>query len=97
MRTVSFHVDDVGASRRAVDRAIGEIANSILQAARANTPVGETGELSRGWRIIRAGVASRFITNSVEYGPFVEYGTVSQRPQAMLGRAVEAARSRYGS
>jgi hypothetical protein len=94
MASATFHITDHGASRAAADKRVDEIARSVMQAARTGTPRGDTGNLARGWRVVRSAPASRLVINSVPYARFVEYGTVNMPAVGMLGRAVAQARGR---
>lgn len=95
MASSTFTVTDPGALANAVDPIVAQVANSVANAARTNTPRA-SGRLAAGWRVARDGTGRWRVTNDVPYARFVEYGTSRTPARAMLGRATAQARSASG-
>jgi len=90
----TFTVTDHRAPREAVAPDIKAIAERIAADAAANTPV-VTGRLAASYQVVPGDEdpATYLVTNPVPYARFVEYGSVYDRAQAPLGRAMARARS----
>ena len=69
---------------------IAEIASRVASAAAAGYAAPARALLAAGWRTAPgyATPARRSSSNTVPYARFVEYGTRTRRPAAMLGRAL---------
>lgn len=92
----SYRIVNYAAPKKAVDPMTERIANEVMRAARARTPVGKTGALIGGWKVQKLRTAGYRVINDVFYARFLEHGTRKMRPKPMLGPAVLAARQRYG-
>lgn len=89
-----FRVLDVNAPRRVVDPVVQRIAQGVLRDVVTATPH-QTGDLRRGWRLVRARDGKWRVLNDVPYARFVEYGTVHRPAAAMLGRTIASWRMRF--
>lgn len=90
--SAEFTVFDASAPDRAVAPDVLKAAQAVAADAAAGTPR-RTGALAGGWTVTGDGESGATVSNSVSYGPYVEFGTRHMRGAAMLGRAVAAARS----
>jgi HK97 gp10 family phage protein len=97
LTSVSYRVLDPKAPKRVSDPIAKKIAEAIAADAASRSPVGETGNLRRGWKATPEAEAQWIVSNAVRYAKFVEFGTRKMQPQPMLGPALMAARSRVGS
>ena len=88
----TFTVTDPTAPRRAVDPAIGAMAEHLRADISGLTPR-LTGRLAGSWRVDREGVAEFAVTTDVPYARFVEYGTRNMAAAAPVGRALSGARN----
>jgi hypothetical protein len=92
----AYTVTDPMAPRKAVDRPLGRLADTIAADTRARTPV-RTGTLRSGWRVRRGRFpAVRIISNPVPYTALVEYGTRRRAARPMIGPVIAAVRARQG-
>lgn len=89
MAASRFTVTDRKQPQRIVDPEIRRRAETLRTDAANFTPV-DTGEMRRGWRIVKGSIRDGvwFVTNYVPYSVYVEYGTRHMRAQAPLGRAL---------
>ena len=97
MADVVFRVTNPQARRLAVAPAIAAIAAELAGAA-AGGVNSRTGTLAGGFSV-KAGRdpgTSLAVITAPHYHKYVEYGTRKMRAQAPMGRAVAAARARYG-
>ena len=62
----------------------GQAAAVVAAAAQAGAPV-RSGALAAGY-----GVVERYVSNPVDYAPFVEFGTERMAPQYVITNAMEA-------
>lgn len=90
-----FRVTNINAPRRVVDPVVLRVAQGVLRDVVAATPHGRTGNLRRGWRLVRARDAKWRVVNDVPYARHVEYGTIHRPAAAMLGRTIASWRMRY--
>ena len=91
MPSAEFRVTDPTAPRRAVDPAIGGMAEHLAADISELTPR-LTGRLAGSWRVDREGTAEYAVSTDVPYARFVEYGTRYQPAAAPMGRALSRAR-----
>jgi HK97 gp10 family phage protein len=91
---VEYETVDDDEPRRIVNPEVRRVASEVARDARSMTPR-RTGTLRDGWRVAQRGKFGWSVVNDTPYARFVEYGTRHMRGQAMLGRALERARSRY--
>lgn len=92
----TFKVTNPKELPKAADPAAGRVGVLLGQAIAGLTPVGETGDLRRGWRIAVEGDGRRIVFNEVPYVLYVEFGTRYQRAAAMAGRGLAEMRTRRG-
>lgn len=64
-----------------------KVARDLQTDAKRNTPV-RTGDLRDGWQMIPVSQWEYWVTNDVEYGPYVEFGTSKMAGRFMLTRAI---------
>lgn len=64
-----------------------EFVAEFLPRVERRTPVGETGDLKRGWGSTMKQEGFE-VYNTKDYAGWVEYGTLTQRAQAMLRTTV---------
>lgn len=98
MAEVEFRVHNFRALREACGPLMAPIAAEIAAAAAAMTPH-DTGTLAGSYST-RPGDSDPgtylVVASAVPHGLYVEYGTRYRRADAPFGRAVAAARARYG-
>lgn len=93
-RAVSGAIDtEEGLQRWLEDMLIDEVnqkAKQIFEAARQNTPKGETGQLQQGWRVkyINQVMDKAEVWNIEDYASYVEYDTRNTRGRYMLTNAI---------
>lgn len=71
------------------------IVKALIADVQENTPV-DTGELRAGWHDDGTAAdlnAATRISNEVEYGPYVEFGTSRMEPRGMMQRTIANASS----
>ncbi len=69
------------------DQVVAKTALDIKRLAMSNTPV-RTGNLRDGWESNKTGKWEWEVKDKVEYGPYVEFGTVKMAGRFMLTKAV---------
>lgn len=94
--TVDYRVLDPRAPIAAVMPDLRRIAGALRDDAAAGTPV-DTGAMRRGWEVVPGGSNGWRVINTVDWAPFVEYGTKHMRPRAPLGRALARAQARWSA
>jgi hypothetical protein len=96
MADATFRVTNAIARRLAIQPDIARIAEQVAEAARAASPRGPTGDLAASWHTVPGrDPGTTLVRSDVAYGRYVEYGTRHRRADAMLGRALAAARGAY--
>jgi hypothetical protein len=85
-RRLAFKAGDVKAMK---------IADELLALVQELTPVGTTGELRDGWRLVWD-APQFFVENPVRYARMVEFGSSHVPPAGMMGRASAMTKARYG-
>lgn len=94
--SAGFEVTDPRQLDREVRPMTEKVAQGILNEAQSATPR-LSGTLANGWRLEGGEGVGWVVSNDVDYGVFVEFGSVhNPQPAAMLGRAMARARATYG-
>ena len=76
-------------TRKKLSQVVRKAAFDIEAQAKANAPV-DTGALRNSIQAETTGELEGEVGVGVEYGPYVEFGTVKTAPQPFLGPAVDA-------
>ena len=79
-RVIENLIQGIGAAK---NETLDQAADEIVSASKAVCPV-RTGTLRDSLGVIASDADSRTVGSNVEYAPFVEFGTVKQRPQNFM-------------
>lgn len=93
--TFSWSVNGQAIIRQVTDGAAGLVADEVLAETVRDCPV-DTSTLANSYTVDKPREGERLVGTTVEYAPFVEFGTRFAWAQPHLGPALERARQRYG-
>ena len=71
-----------------LDKITSKVASKLLAKTKQNCPV-DTGNLKSSLEKNKVKTGEYEVGSDCEYSKFVEHGTIKQRPQKFMGRAVE--------